>query len=65
MAVMAKAQTSKRDRQVTEESHRNLGIDDLAGIWAKVTPAPEDEGLDLAGGELRAMREERRGEDGS
>jgi hypothetical protein len=57
------ARTGKRDSQVIEESlRRDLGVDDLADIWAKVTPAPEDEGLELAGDELRAMRRERRGE---
>lgn len=37
---------------------------DLADLWAKVTPAPEDEGLELAGNELRAMRKEKRVEGG-
>lgn len=57
------ARTGQRDSQVIEESlRRDLGIDDLAEIWAKVTPATEDEGLQLARDELRAMRRERRGE---
>lgn len=43
---------------VIEESLRR----DLAEIWAKVTPASEGEGLELAGDELRAMRRETRGE---
>lgn len=59
------ARTGKRDSQVIEESlRRDLGIDDLADLWAKVTPAPEEEGLELAEDELRAMRRERRGEGG-
>lgn len=60
------ARTGKRDSQVIEESlRRDLGLDDLAEIWAKVTPIGEDEGLRLAEDELRAMRRERRGEGGS
>lgn len=56
------ARTGKRDSDVIEESlRRDLGLDDLADIWAKVTPAAEGEGLKLAQEELRAMREERRG----
>lgn len=59
------ARTGKRDSQVIEESlRRDLGVDALAEIWAKVTPASEDEGLELARDELRAMRRERRGEGG-
>jgi len=59
------ARTGKRDSQVIEESlRRDLGVDDLADIWAKVTPTSEDEGLELARDELRAMRRERRGEGG-
>jgi hypothetical protein len=65
-AVKVKAaRTGQRDSQVIEESlRRDLGIDTLAEIWAKVTPAPEGEGLELAGDELRKMRGERRGEGG-
>jgi gamma-glutamyl:cysteine ligase YbdK (ATP-grasp superfamily) len=60
------ARTGKRDSQVIEEAiRRDLGLDDLAEIWAKVTPAAEEEGMDLAADELRAMRKERRGEGGS
>lgn len=60
------ARTGKRDSQVIEESlRRDLGLDDLAEIWAKVTPASEAEGVDLATDELRAMRRERRGEGGT
>jgi len=65
-AVKVKAaRIGKRDSQVIEESlRRDLGVDDLADTWARITPAPEDEGLELAGDELRAMRRERRGESG-
>ena len=60
------ARTGKRDSEVIEESlRRDLGLDALAQLWAKVTPAPEDEGLKLAYDELHAMREERRAEGGS
>jgi gamma-glutamyl:cysteine ligase YbdK (ATP-grasp superfamily) len=59
------ARTGQRDSQVIEESlRRDLGVDDLAEIWAKVTPVSEDEGLELARDELRAMRRERRGKGG-
>jgi gamma-glutamyl:cysteine ligase YbdK (ATP-grasp superfamily) len=59
------ARTGQRDSQVIEESlRRDLGVDDLAEIWAKVTSASEEEGLQLARDELRAMRRERRGEGG-
>jgi gamma-glutamyl:cysteine ligase YbdK (ATP-grasp superfamily) len=60
------ARTGKRDSQVIEESlRRDLGLDDLAEIWAKVTPAPEEKGMKLATGELRELRKERREEGGS
>lgn len=60
------ARTGMRDSQVIEESlRRDLGLDDLAEIWAKVTPAAEEEGMNLATDELRAMRRERRGEGGT
>lgn len=49
---------------VEESRRRDLGVDDLAETWAKVTPASEDEGLERAGDELQAMRRERRGEGG-
>jgi hypothetical protein len=56
------ARTGKRDSQVIEESlRRDLGLDDLADIWAKVTPAGEEEGRKIAATELRAARKERRG----
>ncbi len=60
------ARTGKRDSQVIEDSlRRDLGLDDLAEIWAKVSPAAEREGMALATDELRAMRKERRGEGGT
>lgn len=60
------ARTGKRDSQVIEESlRRDLGLDDLAEIWAKVKPAAEEEGIELAAEELRAMRKERRGKGGT
>ncbi len=55
------ARTGKRDSQVIEESlRRDLGLNDLEDIWARVKPVSEAEGLDLAYAELRAAREERR-----
>lgn len=56
------ARTGKRDSEVIEESlRRDLGLDELERIWAKVKPLPgEDDGLDLAYAELHAMRRERR-----
>lgn len=60
------ARTGKRDSQVIEESlRRDLGLDHLAEIWAKVRPVGEEEGMKLAYAELHAMRKERRGEGGS
>jgi gamma-glutamyl:cysteine ligase YbdK (ATP-grasp superfamily) len=60
------ARTGKRDSEVIEESlRRDLGLDDLADIWAKVTPAAEAPGLKLATDELHAVREERRGAGGT
>lgn len=60
------ARTGKRDSQVIEEAiRRDLGLDDLAELWAKVTPATEEEGMALATDELRAMRKERRAEGGT
>lgn len=55
------ARSGRRDSEVIEESlRRDLGLDALEEIWARVRPAPEAEGLDLADSELHAMREERR-----
>jgi hypothetical protein len=60
------ARTGKRDSQVIEEAlRRDLGLDTLRDIWARVTPAPEGEGLNLATTELHAMREESREAGGS
>jgi gamma-glutamyl:cysteine ligase YbdK (ATP-grasp superfamily) len=60
------ARTGKRDSQVIEESlRRDLGLDTLRDIWARVKPAAEGEGMDLATTELQAMREERREAGGS
>jgi gamma-glutamyl:cysteine ligase YbdK (ATP-grasp superfamily) len=60
------ARTGKRDSEVIEESlRRDLGLDALAQLWAKVTPAPEDEGMKLAYDELHSMREEKRAEGSS
>jgi gamma-glutamyl:cysteine ligase YbdK (ATP-grasp superfamily) len=54
------ARTGKRDSEVIEDSlRRDLGIDALEEIWAKVTPVPEKDGLELAYAELHAMRRER------
>jgi hypothetical protein len=56
------ARTGKRDSQVIEESlRRDLGLDDLREIWARVRAAPEGEGTALADAELHAMREEKHG----
>jgi plasmid stability protein len=55
------ARTGKSDSQVIGELlRRGLGVDDLAELWAKVTPAAQEEGMDLAINELRAMRKESR-----
>ncbi len=55
------ARTGKRDSQVIEESlRRDLGLEGLEDLWARVVPAAEDEGLALADAELHAMRKERR-----
>jgi gamma-glutamyl:cysteine ligase YbdK (ATP-grasp superfamily) len=66
-AVKVKAaRTGKRDSQVIEEAiRRDLGLDDLAEIWANVAPGGEAEGMELAGEELRSMRRERRGQGGT
>jgi gamma-glutamyl:cysteine ligase YbdK (ATP-grasp superfamily) len=55
------ARTGRRDSQVIEESlRRDLGLNALEEIWAKVKPAPEKEGLELAYNELHEMRREKR-----
>jgi hypothetical protein len=60
------ARTGRRDSEVIEESlRRDLGLDALEEIWAKVRPLPEKEALDLAYAELHAMRREKRAAGGS
>jgi len=55
------ARTGKRDSQVIEEAlRRDLGLEGLEDLWARVTPASGDEGMALANAELHAMRKERR-----
>lgn len=55
------ARTGKRDSQVIEEAlRRDLGLEALEDLWARVTPVSEREGLAVADAELHAMREERR-----
>lgn len=55
------ARTGKRDSEVIEESlRRDLGLDELKRIWARVNPLPEKEALELANRELREMRREKR-----
>lgn len=55
------ARTGKRDSQVIEESlRRDLGLEALEDLWARVTPVPERNGAALADAELHAMRKERR-----
>jgi ribosomal protein S18 acetylase RimI-like enzyme len=49
---------------VEELRGRDLGVEDIANPWAEVTPAPEDEGLELAGDELPATRRERHTKEG-
>lgn len=60
------ARTGKRDSQVIEESlRRDLGLDALQDIWARVTPLAESEGMKLADSEVHAMRGERHEAGGS
>lgn len=60
------ARTGKRDSEVIEESlRRDLGLDELERIWARVKPLSEQESLDLAYAELHAMRRERDAAGGS
>jgi gamma-glutamyl:cysteine ligase YbdK (ATP-grasp superfamily) len=55
------ARAGKRDSQVIEESlRRDLGLEALEDLWARVTPVSERDGVSLADAELHAMREERR-----
>ena len=54
------ARTGKCNSQVIEESlRRDLDLDGLDEIWAKVTPAAGEKGMELATDELRAMRKGR------
>lgn len=66
-AVKVKAaRNGKRDSEVIEESlRRDLGLEGLEDVWARVRSAPEVEGLAVADAELHAMREERRAAGGS
>lgn len=50
--------TSKRDSRVVEALRRDHIFDDIAEIWAKVTPAGEEVGMRLATEGLRAVRNE-------
>jgi hypothetical protein len=60
------ARTGKRDSEVIEESlRRDLGLDALEEIWARVKSLPEEEALDLAYKELHDMRREKRAAGGS
>lgn len=55
------AREGKRDSEVIEESlRRDLRLDRLDEIWARVNPAPEAEGMELAVAEVHAVREEQR-----
>ena len=59
------ARSGMRDSEVIESSlRRDLGLDALGELWARVKPAPEGEGMDLATAELDAMRRERRAASG-
>ena len=59
------ARSGRRDSEVIEESlRRDLGLDALEEIWARVRPAPEAEGAELAASELHAMRREGRAASG-
>lgn len=59
------ARSGRRDSEVIEDSlRRDLGLDALDRLWARVTPAPEAEGMELANAELHAMRREKRAASG-
>lgn len=49
---------------IEESRCRQPGVDDVADLWAEVTPAPENESLQLALAELKAMRRKRHVEGG-
>jgi hypothetical protein len=60
------ARSGRRDSEVIEDSlRRDLGLDALEKLWARVTPLPEKEAMELATSELAAMRQERRAAGGS
>jgi hypothetical protein len=61
------ARTGKRDSEVIEESlRRDLGLSVFEEIWSKVKdPLSEEEAMNLAVAEQRAMREERDAAGGS
>lgn len=60
------ARSGMRDSEVIEDSlRRDLGLDALDELWAKVKPAPEEEGMELATAELHAMRGDKRAPSGS
>jgi hypothetical protein len=61
------ARTGKGDSEVIEETlRRDLGLDALAEIWARVeNPLSEKESLDLAVAEVHEMRREMRAAGGS
>jgi plasmid stability protein len=60
------ARSGRRDSEVIEESlRRDLGLGALNELWARVQPAPEAQGAELADAELHEMRRERRAAGGS
>ncbi|HMI82226.1 MAG TPA: hypothetical protein VK480_10600 [Solirubrobacterales bacterium] len=60
------ARTGKRDSEVIEESlRRDLDLDTLTEIWARVKPLSEKEAMELAYSELHEMRRERRAAGGT
>ena len=60
------ARSGRRDSEVIEDSpRRDLGLAALDELWARVTPAAEAEGIELASAELRAMRGERHAASGT
>jgi len=60
------ARTGVRDSEVIEESlRRDLGLDALEELWARVKPLPEGQALDLAYTELHEARREKRAAGGS
>jgi hypothetical protein len=54
------ARSGRRDSEVIESSlRRDLGLDALDQLWARVTPLPEVAGMELAASELEALRRKR------